>query len=62
VVALVWLIIAGRINLRFYAGHKQQYFMQHVGLLGSLLLWGAFALSISRLAANSFSPFLYFQF
>jgi len=61
-VALAWLIIAGRINLRFYAGHKQHYFMQHVGLVGSLLLWAAFALSISRLAANSFSPFLYFQF
>src|SRR5690606_704985 len=63
VVALGWLIIAGRINLRFYAQkNPQQYFMQHVGFYGSLMLWAAFALAISRLAANSFSPFLYFQF
>ena len=30
--------------------------------LSMLLLWAGFGLSLSRLAANSFSPFLYFQF
>ncbi|QKE65533.1 MBOAT family protein [Aquipseudomonas campi] len=60
--AILWIILAGRINLRYYAGHKQGYWMQHVGGLGTLLLWAGFGLSLSRLAANSFSPFLYFQF
>jgi alginate O-acetyltransferase complex protein AlgI len=61
-VAVVWLVLAGRINLRFYAGHQEGYVMQRVGGLSMLLLWGAFGLSLSRLAASSFSPFLYFQF
>ncbi|HLD64818.1 MAG TPA: MBOAT family O-acyltransferase [Pseudomonas sp.] len=61
-VALVWLVIAGTINNRFYAHKGQAYFMQHVSGLGTLLLWAGFGLSITRLAANSFSPFLYFQF
>jgi alginate O-acetyltransferase complex protein AlgI len=61
-VAVVWLVIAGAINSRYYAGNKEQYFMQHVGGFSALLLWAGFALAISRLAANSFSPFLYFQF
>jgi alginate O-acetyltransferase complex protein AlgI len=61
-VAVVWLVVAGAINSRYYAGNKEQYFMQHVGGFSALLLWAGFALAISRLAANSFSPFLYFQF
>ncbi|NMY41983.1 MBOAT family protein [Pseudomonas sp. WS 5013] len=61
-VAVVWLLLAGRLNLRFYAGAQQGYWMQHVGGLSMLALWAAFGLSLSRLAANSFSPFLYFQF
>jgi alginate O-acetyltransferase complex protein AlgI len=62
-VALLWLVVAGTINQRYYAGNKQQpYFMQHVDGLNTLLLWAVFLLTLSRLAANSFSPFLYFQF
>ncbi|MBU1331181.1 MAG: membrane-bound O-acyltransferase family protein [Gammaproteobacteria bacterium] len=61
-VALAWVAIAGRINIRYYAGNKEQYFMQNVSGAYALLLWAGFLLTISRLAANSFSPFLYFQF
>lgn len=61
-VALVWLLLAGINNVRFYAGNKEGYFMRHVGALHSLMLWGGFLLALSSLAANSFSPFLYFQF
>ncbi|HGA2318046.1 TPA: MBOAT family protein [Pseudomonas putida] len=61
-VALAWLVLAGINNLRFYAGNKEGYFMRHVGALNSVLLWGGFLLALSSLAANSFSPFLYFQF
>ena len=61
-VAVAWLLLAGRLNLHFYAGAQQGYWMQHVGGLSMLALWAAFGLSLSRLAANSFSPFLYFQF
>jgi alginate O-acetyltransferase complex protein AlgI len=43
------------------AGNKDGYFMRHVGVLHSLLLWAGL-LALSSLAANSFSPFLYFQF
>ncbi|MBB1519004.1 MBOAT family O-acyltransferase [Aquipseudomonas guryensis] len=61
-VALAWVVVAGRINLRFFNHDSQNYVMQHVGGMGALLLWAGFGISISRLAANSFSPFLYFQF
>lgn len=60
--AVIWLVLAGINNVRFYAGNKTGYFMRHVGGLNSLLLWGGFLLSLSSLTANSFSPFLYFQF
>lgn len=40
-VALAWLILAGINNVRFYAGNKTGYFMRHVGVLHSLLLWEA---------------------
>jgi alginate O-acetyltransferase complex protein AlgI len=61
-VALCWLVLAGSNNVRYYAGNKEQYFMRHVGGLKAVLLWAGFALALSSLAANSFSPFLYFQF
>lgn len=61
-VGLAWIAVAGRINTVYYANRKQPYFMQHVGGMSALLLWVGFALAITRLAANSFSPFLYFQF
>ncbi|MBA6420223.1 MBOAT family protein [Pseudomonas sp. 5Ae-yellow] len=61
-VGLAWAAIAGNVNLRYYADKQQPYFMQHVQGVNALLLWLGFALAITRLAANSFSPFLYFQF
>lgn len=61
-VAVVWLVIAGRTNLRFYARESAPYLMQEVRGWQAGLLWLGFALAVSRLAANSFSPFLYFQF
>ncbi|PKM29744.1 MAG: membrane-bound O-acyltransferase family protein [Gammaproteobacteria bacterium HGW-Gammaproteobacteria-11] len=61
-VGLAWMVIASRINLRYYANEGQPYFMQHVGGFSALLLWVGFVIALTRLAANSFSPFLYFQF
>ena len=62
-IALLWIVVAGSINIRYYANAGQQgYFMQHVSGVGMLLLWLGFLLTLTRLAANSFSPFLYFQF
>ncbi|MBT1445097.1 membrane-bound O-acyltransferase family protein [Shewanella sp. JM162201] len=61
-VALLWLLLAGRSNYRFYHRGEQGYLFQNVAGLQAVLLWGGFALALSRLAANSFSPFLYFQF
>nr|WP_298145991.1 MBOAT family O-acyltransferase [uncultured Pseudomonas sp.] len=61
-VAVAWLVIAGTINRRYYVGQKSGYLMDNVSGLSALLLWAGFGLSLTRLAANSFSPFLYFQF
>src|SRR5690606_11668024 len=61
-VAILWVALAGAHNRRFYALPGSPYLMRHVQGIGSLVLWVGFALAISRLAANSFSPFLYFQF
>jgi len=61
-VATIWVIISGIINRRYYNDTKASYFMQHVHGWNSALIWAGFFLAISKLAANSFSPFLYFQF
>lgn len=61
-VAVVWLVVAGVINTRFYAHPDRVYFMADVSGWPSVLLWGGFLLAISKLVASSFSPFLYFQF
>jgi alginate O-acetyltransferase complex protein AlgI len=61
-VAIAWLVYAGIINRRFYRDTGQIYAMQSIAGANALLLWVAFGLSLTRLAANSFSPFLYFQF
>jgi alginate O-acetyltransferase complex protein AlgI len=61
-VAVAWLVIAGRLNLRFYAGQKDGYLMHNVSGFSAALLWAGFGIALTRLAANSFSPFLYFQF
>lgn len=61
-VALAWLVLAGRNNVRYYAGLKDGYVMQHFGGVQALMLWSGFFVALSSLAANSFSPFLYFQF
>ena len=45
--------------------HRRQDRRVHrpgVGGFSALLLWVGFLLTLTRLAANSFSPFLYFQF
>lgn len=60
-VAIAWIVLAGAINRRFYAG-VQGYFMHTVQGVSAVLLWVGFGLAVTRLAANSFSPFLYFQF
>lgn len=61
--ALLWIICAGVINVRYYQQAKgTPYFMQQVGLWQSLLLWFGFFVALTHLAANAFSPFLYFQF
>lgn len=61
-VALAWLVLAGRNNVRYYAGLKDGYVMQHFGGVQALMLWSGLFVALSSLAANSFSPFLYFQF
>ena len=44
--------LAGINNVRYYAGNKDGYFMRHVGVLHSLLLWAGFLLALSSLAAT----------
>ncbi|UYZ83294.1 membrane-bound O-acyltransferase family protein [Entomomonas sp. E2T0] len=61
-ITVLWTLIAGIINKRYYLGNKDNYFMQRATGFNSLLLWAGFLLALSSLAANSFSPFLYFQF
>ncbi|WP_344807174.1 hypothetical protein [Allohahella marinimesophila] len=61
-IALGWIVVAGVINRRFYSLKPEMYFMKHVGGAQAVLLWVAFGLSVTKLAASSFSPFLYFQF
>ena len=62
IVALAWLFFAGRNNIRFYAGKKEDYFMSTFSGVQAVALWLGFILALTSLAANSFSPFLYFQF
>ncbi len=62
VLGLIWVVCTGYINRRFYALKQEVYFMSHVSNLQAVLLWIAFAISVSKLSASSFSPFLYFQF
>lgn len=62
VVAALWVVLAGINNVRFYAGNKEGYFMRSVTGMNAALVWAGFLLALSSLAANSFSPFLYFQF
>lgn len=60
---MCWIILAGRTNLRYYAeNNKEHYFMRSVTGWNMIFLWAAFLLSLISLSANSFSPFLYFQF
>lgn len=61
-IAVAWVVVASVINRRFYDLKIDNYFMSHVGGLQAVLLWAVFGLSITKLAASSFSPFLYFQF
>ncbi|UTF59856.1 MBOAT family protein [Gilvimarinus sp. DA14] len=61
VVALIWLFLAGRQNVK-YAATKGRYVMENVTGAQAVLLWLGFALAVTKLSASSFSPFLYFQF
>lgn len=61
-VALIWLLGAGYINLSYYADFKRHYFMWQVAGRHSVLLWAGFLLALTKLAASSYAPFLYFQF
>lgn len=61
-VAVVWLLLAGRLNLRFYAGAQQGYWMQqcrraeHAGAVGRLR-------PVAEPPGRQLLfPFLYFQF
>lgn len=61
-VSVIWLVVTGFINRRFYRLKQDVYVMSHVSRGQALILWGAFGLAVTKLAASSFSPFLYFQF
>ena len=61
-IAVGWIVVASVINRRFYDLKPETYFMSNVGGVQAALLWVAFGLSVTKLAASSFSPFLYFQF
>ena len=64
--AILWVWLAGWNNIRFYAnkrmGNETRYVMRSIKGWNMVLLWTGFLLSLTSLAANSFSPFLYFQF
>jgi alginate O-acetyltransferase complex protein AlgI len=62
VFSLLWLVVAGQINRRANDRNATSYFMDNVTGWKAFALWVLFVLSITRLEANSFSPFLYFQF
>ncbi|QCF26015.1 MBOAT family O-acyltransferase [Hydrocarboniclastica marina] len=62
VIAIIWLVVTGVVNRRFYDHDRNRYFMQHVAGWQAGLLWFGFSLAVTKLAANTFSPFLYFQF
>jgi alginate O-acetyltransferase complex protein AlgI len=62
ILGIIWLVVTGYINRQFYGRDNSRYFMQHVGGWQAGLLWFGFGLAVTKLAANSFSPFLYFQF
>ena len=48
-IALLWIVIAGGINIRYYASTgKDSYFMQHVSGFSALLLWVGFLLTLTR--------------
>lgn len=61
-ISIIWVIITGVINRRFYALNQDVYVMSHVSKVQAVVLWTAFILAVTKLAASSFSPFLYFQF
>jgi alginate O-acetyltransferase complex protein AlgI len=61
--AIAWVVLAGRHNLRFYAGTPTTpSTVRRVSGWNAMWLWLGFAISLTSLAAHSFSPFLYFEF
>ncbi|WP_290522958.1 MBOAT family O-acyltransferase [Alcanivorax sp.] len=61
-VAFVWERGSAYYNKRFYLGLDESNVFQDVSSWRVPILWCGFALAVTRLSAESFSPFLYFQF
>ena len=62
VVAMFWERASAYYNKRFYLGIDKSNVYQDVSGWRVPILWCGFALAVTRLSAESFSPFLYFQF
>lgn len=62
IISIIWMIVAGIIQYRYMMVDKNNYFMKDVTGWKSVMIWCGFILSLTKLSANSFSPFLYFQF
>ncbi|MBQ0711603.1 MAG: MBOAT family protein [Porticoccus sp.] len=62
--SVVWCVLSGYIEKKYTATIKDKpsYFMKNVGVYESCFIWFFFLISLSKLSASSFSPFLYFQF
>ena len=61
-VAMFWDRASAYYNKRFYLGIDKSNVYQDVSGWRVPILWCGFALAVTRLSAESFSPFLYFQF
>ncbi len=61
-VALCWDRASAYYNKRFYLGLDKNNIFQNVSGWRVPVLWCGFLLAVTRLSAESFSPFLYFQF
>ena len=60
--AFFWDRVSAFYNKRFYLGLDKGNVFQAVSGWRVPLLWAGFVLAVTRLSAESFSPFLYFQF
>lgn len=62
IIGYIWVFSTGAMNKRYYLGKTENYQTKNLSNIQTVIIWGLFLLAITRLAANSFSPFLYFQF